>query len=370
MTVGITNAILGLMLSGVLAGFVLFRKNKLNPKPNITTFSGKISVIIPARNEETNLPYLLQSLQNQTIQPNEIIVVDDHSTDSTKSIAESFVVKVLSSPELPNGWTGKNWALWNGYLHSTGDLLIFLDADVRLKPTSIQSLIAKQQEVGGAISVVPYHTTEEFYETFAMIINLLASFVFTSPFEKWNPIKGMFGACIVCSRADYEKIGGHKSIRSEIIDDLNLGAALQKAGINVNNYIGHGIISFRMYPNGLKSELEGFSKSAFSSISKIHPITLGLIILWLIGLIISQLSWFFIQTSFFIPLITGYVLYMFQIFYLNYFIGRFGIVQPIFHFLSMIFFFVMLLYSLYQAVFLKKAIWKGRYINIGRRDNS
>src|SRR5690606_38618372 len=108
------------------------------------------SVIIPARNEETNLPHLLESLQNQTIQPYEIIVIDDHSDDATKQIAESFGVKVFTSPDLPNGWTGKSWALWNGYNASIGEILVFLDADVRLTKNALASLVEKLNEVGGA----------------------------------------------------------------------------------------------------------------------------------------------------------------------------------------------------------------------------
>nr|WP_251548949.1 glycosyltransferase [Neobacillus muris] len=328
-----------------------------------------ISVIIPARNEEKNMPELLESLLKQSIKIDELIVVDDHSEDRTKTIAESYGVNVFTAPELPDGWTGKTWAVWNGYLQSHGETLVFLDADIRLAETAIQSLLLAQKNQGGVLSVVPCHITEKFYEKFAMVLNLLGVFAFTSPFEARNKEKGLYGACIVAKRADYDKIGGHQRIRSEMLDDLNLGASFQNAGIKVTNYIGHGLVSFRMYPGGFKSELEGFAKGAVLSTASLNKYTLFTIILWILGLIVSP-SWFFlIGHPVFFPLFIGYILYAVEMIYINRFVGRFGLIHPVFHFLSVIFFLIVVAYSLYQAVFRKKVIWKGRYIRV-RGDKS
>lgn len=156
------------------AGFLLFRRNTV-PRESGRPFrtDGKLSVIIPARNEEGNLPYLLGSLQIQSIEGLDIIVVDDHSEDRTRDIAESFGVKVIASPPLPEGWTGKNWAVANGYAEARGDILIFLDADVRLAPLTLLSLLSARERKGGVLSVVPYHQTERFYERLALIPNIL-----------------------------------------------------------------------------------------------------------------------------------------------------------------------------------------------------
>lgn len=115
------------------AGFVLFRRNTVPIPPSTFVSPGKLSVIIPARNEETNLPYLLASLQNQTLPPFEIIVVDDCSEDRTREIAESFGITVIAGSPPPPGWTGKNWAVWNGYLQSIGEFIAFLDGVNRRK---------------------------------------------------------------------------------------------------------------------------------------------------------------------------------------------------------------------------------------------
>lgn len=91
--------------------------------------SPKVSVLIPARNEESTLPNLLTALKQQTFKPYEIIVIDDQSADATPQIAEQAGVKVVQTSPLPTGWTGKNWALKTGYAASSGDILVFLDAD-------------------------------------------------------------------------------------------------------------------------------------------------------------------------------------------------------------------------------------------------
>ncbi|WP_010276155.1 glycosyltransferase [Paenibacillus senegalensis] len=360
--------ILSLIMSlGLLSGMILFRRQTVPQASGQDNAPPALSVIIPARNEERNLPRLLESLKLQTLQPDEVIVIDDHSEDRTRTIAESYGgVQVISAPELPDGWTGKGWAVWNGYLQSTGDLLLFLDADVRLADNALQSLVREQQRQGGVLSVIPYHVTEKFYEKFAMLLNVLGVFAFTSPFEKRNQAKGLYGACIMTTREDYDKIGGHHSIRSEMLDDLNLGARFHKAGIKISNYIGRELISFRMYPNGFKSELEGFAKGAVLSASTLHPFTLIFIIAWILGLAASSCSFFFIGHSAFLPLFLGYVMYAIALSCINRFVGRFGIIHPLFHFLSVLFFLIVVGYSLYQSAVRRKVVWKGRYIDVGR----
>ncbi|NEW04757.1 glycosyltransferase family 2 protein [Paenibacillus sp. SYP-B3998] len=361
--------IIGLFVVGCLAGYMLFRKNKVLVSDEPCLNKARLSVIIPARNEQHNLPNLLHSLQAQTIQPYEIIVVDDCSDDQTKEIAESYGVKVIANPSLPQGWTGKNWAVWNGYLQASGELLAFLDADIRLAPRALESLIKARDGASGVISVVPFHHTEKWFERLALIFNFLGVFTFMSPFEKKNPKKGLYGSCILTTRKDYEKITGHESIKSEVLDDLSLGAKYMEAGIQVTNFIGYDLVSFRMYPQGIKSEIQGFGKGAVLSTSTLNVYTIILIAIWVAGLIVAESALFFINTSWFIPLIIGYLLYTLQCLYFVKYIGIFGIFMPIFHILSTLFFIFVMFYSVYQVVFLGHVSWKGRHIKVrGRRD--
>jgi cellulose synthase/poly-beta-1,6-N-acetylglucosamine synthase-like glycosyltransferase len=90
----------------------------------------RLSVIIPARNEADNLERLLRSLEQQSLRPDEVVVIDDHSVDQTASLAQSLGATVIRAPDLPAGWLGKSWACWLGAQKAKGEVLIFLDADV------------------------------------------------------------------------------------------------------------------------------------------------------------------------------------------------------------------------------------------------
>ncbi|WP_152394509.1 glycosyltransferase [Paenibacillus guangzhouensis] len=359
-----------LMVAGCLCGLLLFRKNIVPPAYEPYRGPYKLSVIIPARNEACNLPYLLDSLMSQTTAPYEIIVVDDFSDDGTREIAERYTgVKVIAGTPLPDGWTGKSWAVWNGYLHATGDMFVFLDADIRMAPHALGSLMKARDRSQGVISVVPFHHTEKFYEKLALVMNMLGIFTFTSIFERQNPKQGLYGSCILALREDYEKIKGHESVKSEVLDDLLIGSKFVEAGIPVTNFIGYDMVSFRMYPQGIRSQIEGFSKGAILSTSTLSPWTIVPIAIWVIGLLVSGAAWVFINTSWAWPLLTGYILYMAQIFYFIRYVGVFGFLVPVVHVLASLFFVFIMLYSMFQVVVRGEVRWKGRLVQVrGRRD--
>lgn len=359
-----------LAIVGCLSGFVLFSRTIIKRDTSPFRRNCKVSVIIPARNEEKNLSHILSSLESQTYKPFEIIVVDDFSSDATSEIARQHKVKVVKNTDIPAGWTGKNWAVWNGFLHSSGDVLVFLDADVRLEPDALECLLKTREQSGGVISVVPYHHTEKFYERLALVTNILGIFAFTSPFERQSREKGLYGSCIVATREDYEKINGHRSIRSEIMDDLNLGKRFSQAGVNIENFIGYGLVSFRMYPHGIVSEIQGFAKGAVLGAVNLQFTTVFFIILWVLGLTAAGILapvLLLVKPAWSGAFVIGYILYTVQILYFMKYVGKFGITIPILHFLSSLFFVLITLYSAYQVKFLGYVSWKGRHVEIGGR---
>ena len=205
------------------------------------------------------------------------------------------------------------------------------------------------------------------YEKLSLVAYLLGVFAFTSPFEKKNAKKGLYGSCIVVSRADYEKVSGHQGVSGEVLDDLNLGRRLTEAGIPIENYIGGELVSFRMYPGGIKSELEGFGKGAVISTSSLMPATILLISIWLVGLLATGFgapilllaghTWAW-------PFAAGFVLYALQILLFTRSTGDYGLAMPALHLVSSLFFIVIMLYSVYQVVFLGSVTWKGRQIKL------
>ncbi|UCG54804.1 MAG: glycosyltransferase, partial [Dehalococcoidia bacterium] len=116
-----------------------------------------VSILVPARNEERNIPNLLSSLKSQIKADDEIIVVDDHSEDKTAAVAEQEGAKVIKSKQMPPGWTGKIWACYQGAQSAIGRILIFLDADTVIEDGGLDDIISSYGKTYGVLSIQPYH---------------------------------------------------------------------------------------------------------------------------------------------------------------------------------------------------------------------
>jgi glycosyltransferase involved in cell wall biosynthesis len=125
-----------------------------------------VSVIVPARNEETSLGACLESLVSQTGVDFEIILVDDGSTDRTREIAQSFAgVRVVEPGPLPTGWSGKNNALVAGAKEARGEWLLFTDADTVHRAGSLaRSLEEAQRQKAALLSYSPEQEVRGFWE--------------------------------------------------------------------------------------------------------------------------------------------------------------------------------------------------------------
>ncbi|NLX75252.1 MAG: glycosyltransferase [Synergistaceae bacterium] len=242
---------LAIVLVGLAVTAILFHRFPTLPAAERDTVANypSVSVIIPARNEEVNLPLLLSDLYAQTLPIHEIICVDDNSEDSTAQIIAASGARLIALNTKPNEWTGKTWACQNGADAATGELLLFLDADVRLGPNGLRLLLAAYRQAGCTVSVQPYHKTEKMYEQLSMMFNLvqIAANGIGLP-EPYN--LGLYGPIILISRREYEKVGGHESVKNNVVEDVALGLRLKNVGLPFRLYIGNHDVSFRMYANG------------------------------------------------------------------------------------------------------------------------
>ena len=204
-----------LILAKWLLGFLVFWKV---PRTRGTCPPGAhglprspVSIVIPARNEEKNLPGLLRSLAAQSLRPVEIIVVDDDSSDRTAEVSRDWDASVIRSGRPPPGWTRKTWACWRGARAATAELLLFLDADTRLAQDGLARMteeFALQRR--GLLSWYPYHTMVKTYERLSAFFNLISMMslgIATVMGSKVSPL-GAYGACILCRRDDYFLSGG------------------------------------------------------------------------------------------------------------------------------------------------------------------
>jgi 4,4'-diaponeurosporenoate glycosyltransferase len=358
-------------------GFIFFWRV---PYPrNSSRFDGtslKPSVIIPARNEEKNLGRLLRSLASQTLKAHEMIIVDDHSQDSTAEIGRKADCIVLSSKKLPEGWTGKPWACWQGALQATGDVFIFLDADTFLDSDGLLRILSTYLEHGGLLSIQPFHRMEKIYERLSAIFNI-AIMAGMNSFTLWGSGQkpsGAFGPCMVCSREDYFAVGGHEKVRGEILESIPLGREFSKTGREVRCYGGKGTISFRMYSEGLRSLIEGFGKGFGTGAGATSLVVLFMMVCWITGAL--AMTRHLLQAAFWTdPVALGVwvtldIFYIFQMHWMLRRIGNFGFYTPLFFQIPLLFFVILFFSSLLRIFIIRRVKWKGRLIKIGERDKN
>ena len=333
--------------------------------------SRSVSVVVPARNEAHNLPQLLESLARQSPLPNEIIVVDDQSADDTAGTARLAGARVVRSAELPAGWVGKSWACWQGAGVSTGELLVFLDADVRLEPGGLERLVEEQRRRGGLVSVWPYHRMQRPYErlsAFFLLIVLAAMRAFTVLGGRLKPL-GAFGPCLAVRRVDYFAAGGHAAVRSAVLDDVALGQRFQAAGVPVHCLRGAGTASFRMYPQGPLSIAEGFSKNFGSGFRAAGLAVLLPTLLWIAGFFMAGgfllISLALPAHPWLLPRAAAYLLYAGALAWQLRRLGNYGPLTALLFPVPLLFFAGVFLLSLARTFVLKAVRWKGRTIPLG-----
>jgi 4,4'-diaponeurosporenoate glycosyltransferase len=250
--------------AGWILGWLLLWR--LRPLPPIDTGTGglasrpSIAVVVPARNEAPALPNLLPGLTSQLRPGDELVVVDDHSTDSTADVATRLGATVAHPPSLPEGWLGKPHACWTGARSTTAPLLLFVDADVRPAPDLLDRVaLAWSQDPGAVISVQPWHRTGSWAEQASLLANvtaLMGSGGFTIAGQSAAATVA-FGPVLAVGRSTYDRVGGHSAVRTMHTEDIGLARAVGRSTL----YTGRPDTSYRMYPEGLRQLAQGWTRS-------------------------------------------------------------------------------------------------------------
>lgn len=224
-----------------------------------------VSVIIPARNEETNLGECLASLVAQTGVDFEIIVVDDHSTDRTREIAQSFpVVRLIEAGPLPDGWTGKNNAVASGARAARGEWLLFTDADTVHLPGSLaRSLHEAKRHQAALLSYSPQQIVNGFWEKAVMPVIFAELAAYYRPSEVSDPASpaaAANGQYILITREAYDAVGGHAAVAANLLEDVALARAVKHSGRKIWFRYGGEAVRARMYRNWTQLR-EGWTKN-------------------------------------------------------------------------------------------------------------
>jgi cellulose synthase/poly-beta-1,6-N-acetylglucosamine synthase-like glycosyltransferase len=233
-----------------------------------------VSIVIAARNEERGIEPALRSVLHQQGERIEVVAVDDRSDDSTGAIldrmaAEHLHLHVVHVTDLPAGWLGKNHALWLGAAAATGELLLFTDADVVMKPdTVLRSAGYLQREGLDHLTVAPRVIMPgALLKAFGVVFTIMFSF-FTRPWKARDPrSKAHIGiGAFNLVRADtYRRIGTHQAIAMRPDDDLKLGKLVKKNGGVQEMVIGAELVSVEWY-HSVREVVRGLRKNGFAGV--------------------------------------------------------------------------------------------------------
>lgn len=233
----------------------------------------RISIVIPARNEEANIARCLDGALNQQYPDYEVVVVDDGSTDATPRILRDYAarfpnrLRVIYGRPLPPGWVGKCNACLHGAHHVDGEWLLFLDADTAPQPKLLGALIAfVQRNRLDVASVLPFNELVTWSER--LVLPVFYQFALTAfPLQKnlliEAPAKNIManGQCLIVRASAYWSVGGHEAVKDKVLEDIEFAQTLRRAGYRVGLATAFDQLRVRMYHN-LGEVAQGLGKHA------------------------------------------------------------------------------------------------------------
>jgi 4,4'-diaponeurosporenoate glycosyltransferase len=352
-----------------ILGWILFtrapRISKRRGEDTSAADLGPITVVIPARNEASSLPNLLASLAAQRPPQARIIVVNDGSEDNTADLARSFdFVEVIDADPLRDGWIGKTWACHTGAALGEPGTLVFIDADVHLHGDALERAVRMQQEKGGLLTVWPRHIVKRPYEYFSALFNVCTMMgVGAGSLIRPRTVRGGFGPLMIASTETYSAVGGHEAIKSCVIDDFALAGAYTDAGLPVTNLAGGEDVSFRMYPDGFATLVEGWTKNTSSGAFTVSLWRFGGIVAWM-AFALGSMTWGGGLPRDYSVLMCS--LFALQMFVMMRQLGNFGLLTALLYPLHILMVLLVLIRSIHFSVFRRSVVWRGRQISTDR----
>ena len=292
----------------------LFTFYRLRPHATTqATAEPLVSILIPARDEEQSIERCVRSLIAQTYEQLEVLVLDDHSDDTTATIVQSIIdelpvqqrgrLRLLLGEELPAGWGGKNFACHQLAQQASGSYLFFTDADTVHDPKMVSSVVdCMQHREVSLLTAQPTYELDSLGER--LIVPLLTFTIMTLlpvaliPVRPEPSLATGNGQLLCFERSAYEHIGGHGSVKNRILEDVLLARAVKAAGYRMIFVDAQDLVHCRMY-RSFAEVWSGFSKNLFAFYNYALPFALvGLVLNTLLFIVPALL----IISALFVPL--------------------------------------------------------------------
>lgn len=347
---------------GLPAGLLLIRRIPACP-PTGSAAEASISLIIPVRNEERNLPRLLQSIVNSVNAPGEVLVVDDGSTDNSAAVAASFGARVLTSAAKPTGWTGKSWACFQGAQNAAGELLVFLDADTYFLSGGLDRVVSRwlrERNTRLVISVLPYHTMIAGYEQLSLFFNILMAAGAGGFGALARP--RLFGQCLLIGKDQYFAAGGHAAVRDVVLENLRWAGNLRASGCTLLCIGGRGALHMRMFPEGFRQMSESWAKAFLQGAADSGPGVLLAAILWISSLWSTALMLIMPRDYGRLSLALVYLLFVLQTASIARQLGTYRVLTSLLFPLPLAYFCFVFGHAGARRALGRKAIWRGREV--------
>lgn len=239
----------------------------------------KLSVVIPARNEERKLEGALRTVLGQDYPHLEAILVNDRSTDGTGRTMEHLTAgrgdaTVIQVEELPEGWLGKNNAIHVGTERASGDWLLFTDGDIHFHPAAFRRAIAYAEERSlDHLTLVPELKLSGYWLRGVVAFFYTAFLVHRGYYKANIPSSETgvgIGAFNLIRREAYDEAGGYKALAQRPDDDLALGGRVKKLGLRQELALGHGLLEVEWYAS-LGEFFCGVEKNSFAALGYSVP---------------------------------------------------------------------------------------------------
>lgn len=327
----------------------------------------KVSVLIPARNEEKTIGKLLTALQQQNYRELEVIVCNDHSTDQTEEILNSFAgdeprFHWFLGRKLPAGWLGKNFACHQLAQVASGEIYLFVDADVDLQANAVSKAVAFfQHKKLSLLSVFPQQKmgSPAEWTTVPLMNWILLSLLPMILVGKTQTasLSAANGQFMMFDAKDYRTFWWHERVKNENVEDIGIARTVKKSGLKMAVLLGNRDVFCRMYESWSGAVL-GFSRNIHQYFGGSTPVVLAFWFMVCFGpfaVLFANHMWFF---SLFVPLVV---------------INRMAVAWPsrqnlfkslVFHLPQMIGLTTIVLTNVIRRRIKKETTWKGRKIRL------